>query len=435
MKTRFVLPLLLALSGLTLSPAGANGLMEVYEQAKTYDAELKAAEFDYLAAREALPLSRSSLRPQASLEYVPQYTDFNSDLSPNYFSQGLTLRLTQTVFNYANMLAVDQAKLAVNQAEANYEAQRQDLMVRVSTAYFNVLRAQAVLVFRRSELEAIGRQKEQNERRFEVGLVPVTDVKDAQAQFDLATAQEIAAANSLSAAKEELIVISGADPDNLKELREDVALAQPAPSDINEWVKLAKDQNIPLVIAKLNAEIANKQVKADRAARYPTVDLELFGNINETDRRNAEETESGQVRLRLNLPLLTGGRNNATIRQSRMESLSANSQLTAQRRATVQITRNSFRAVLADISRANALQQALISTQKSLEAQEAGFNEGLLTSLEVLRSLRDTFQAQSDYSSARYDYIVNSLNLKQAAGILNENDLREIDSWLKAATP
>lgn len=303
-------------------------------------------------------------------------------------------------------------------------------MVRVSTSYFNVLRAQANLLFRRSELEAIGRQKEQNERRFEVGLVPVTDVKDAQAQFDIAKAQEIAAINSLSAAQEALIAISGADPANLKQLRDDTPLVAPTPADMSVWVKTAEEQNIPLVIAKLAAESAKSQIKADRAARYPTLDLELQGNINETERVNTDDNESGSVRLNLTLPLLTGGRNSTLIRQSRKKALAANAQLTAQRRATVQSTRNAYRGVTADISRANALQQALISTQKSLEAQEAGFSEGLLTSLEVLRSLRDTFRAQSDYSSARYDYIINLLNLKQASGILKESDLEEIDSWL-----
>lgn len=422
----------LALGLVMAIPAGASaaGLREIYELAKAYDAELKAAEYDFAALSQSVPLARSSLRPQLNSGFSYGLNDASPDASGSYQQQRLTLQLSQTLFNYADMLAVDQSKLALNQAEAELEAQRQALIMRVSSAYFSVLRSQAVLLFRRSELDAIGRQKEQNERRFEVGLVPVTDVKNAQAQYDLATAQEIAAANALSTAQEALIVISGADPEGLAELRDDAPLVSPSPADIDAWVRTAENQNIPLIIARLAAENAKTQIKADRALRYPTLDLVGVGSMNQTGQDGRPDSDSGEIRLEFNLPLLSGGRTSALIRQSHYESLSANQRLTAQRRATVQTTRDSYRGVVADISRTQALRQALISTQKSLEAQEAGFAEGLLTSLEVLRSLRDTFQAQSDYSSSRYDYILNSLNLKQASGVLSEKDLTEVDSWL-----
>jgi len=424
---------LLLLAPLVMSQsASASGLMDIYELAKTYDAELKVAEFDFQAASESVNLSRSSLRPSIDLSGSFGIRDASPDGDGSYDRQSLNLTARQTLFSYANMIELDRAKLSLRQARAQLEAQRQNLILRVANAYFNVLRSQATLLFRRSELDAIGRQKEQNERRFEVGLAPVTDVKDAQAQFDLATAQEIAAANQLSTAQEALIVISGADPSRLEELQEDAPLVAPKPSNIDAWVNLAKEQNIPLVISRLSVESARESVRENRAARYPKLDLLLTGGINETGYNGAIESgsESGELRLELNLPLLTGGRTSALIRQADMQAKSAAQQLSAQSRETVQNTRDSYRSVIADISRVSALRQALISTQKSLEAQEAGFAEGLLTSLEVLRSLRDTFRAQSDYSSARYDYIVNSLNLKLAAGILQEKDLQQIDSWL-----
>jgi len=408
----------------------AEGLYDIYQQALAYDAELRAAEYDFAAQKELVPLSRSALRPQANLTGSVGYVDINPDSSNNFVSQALGLTLRQTIFNRAGKITVNQARLSVMQAEAQLESQRQALMIRTATAYFNVLRAQADLLFRRSELDAIGRQKEQNERRFEVGLVPVTDVKNAQAQFDLATAQEIAAANQLSTTEEALIVISGADPKNLNQLSQDAPLVLPQPADINAWVKIAEEQNIPLVIARLESESAWGQVRADRAERLPTLDLVGLGRLSQTGQRNGRDIDSGELRLELNLPLLSGGRIKATIAQSRYEALSAGQQLTVQRRAAVQNTRDSYRSVVADVSRVRALEQALISTQKSLEAQEAGFAEGLLTSLEVLRSLRDTFRAQSDFSSARYDYILNSLNLKQAVGILHESDLQAVNAWL-----
>ena len=418
----------LAIAGTT--QASAAGLFEIYELARDYDADLKAAEYDYAAASENVSISRSTLRPSLDFNLSAGIRDATPDGDGSYDNQTAILRGRQTLFNFANMVALDQAKLGVEQARAQLEAQRQNLMLRVATAYFDVLRAQAELLFRRSELDAIGRQKEQNERRFEVGLVPVTDVKDAQAQFDLASAQEIASANRLSTAQEALIVVSGADPTQLQELLDTAPLVAPVPADIDAWVNLAKEQNIPLVISRLAAESAKEQIRGTRAGRYPNLDLVLEGIQRDTGFTNGSDQDSAEIRLELTLPLLTGGRVSAEIRQAKMQALSAGQQLAAQSRATVQNTRDSYRSVVADISRVNALQQALISTQKSLEAQEAGFAEGLLTSLEVLRSLRDTFRAQSDYSSARYDYIINSLNLKQAAGILQESDLQLIDSWL-----
>lgn len=418
----------------TLSLSGslvqADGLLDVYNLAKTYDADLKAAEFDFEATRNAVRITKADNRLQAALGASASIGDVNDDGDGSFTSQALSLSLRQTLFNSAQSIAIDQSRLAVTQAEAQLESQRQSLILRVATAYFDVLRAQAVVAFRRSELDAIGRQKEQNERRFDVGLVPVTDVKNAQAQFDLATAAEIAAVNQLSAAEEALIVVSGADPKLLAELREDMPLVSPDPSDIKAWVKISEEQNIPLIVAKLAAESAKQGIAANRALRMPTLDLVGSASSSETEQLGRPDVDRAEIGLELSVPLLTGGRTNALVAQARANSLASNERLVSQRRATVQQARNAYRNVLASISRVNALRQALESTQKSLEAQEAGFAEGLLTSLEVLRSLRDTFSAQSDYAAARYDYILSTLQLKQVAGILTEADLTEIDQWL-----
>ena len=162
------------------------------------------------------------------------------------------------------------------------------------------------------------------------------------------------------------------------------------------------------------------------------MDLVGIANTSRSGHDLRDDIEAGELRLELNLPLLTGGRTNALVRQSKAKLRAAEQQLELQRRQTVQQTRNAYRNVVANIAQANALKQALASTQKSLEAQEAGFEEGLLTSLEVLRSLRDTFQAQSDYAGARYQYIVNTLLLKRSAGTLQESDVQQINSWLDA---
>ena len=422
--------LLLALS----TTASANNLYQLYQQASKYDAELAVAKAEYEAAVEAVPLARSGLLPQANAGYRASYTDANPDGSDNYLSHGPNITISQAVFNRAASANLSQAKVAARRAKTLYEAQQQALMLRVSDAYFEVLEAQANLVFRRAERKAIGRQKEQNERRFDVGLVAITDVKDAQAQFDLATAQRIAAQNGLEAAQEALRLITGVESVNLDELRTDTPLAAPSPQNMEQWTELALKRNLALQAAILAAEAANKNVAINRAGRMPTLDLIGIANRNNTEHRTRVDTDSGELRLQLDLPLLTGGRNNALVRQAKAQARASDRQMELQKRLTVQQTRNAYRGVLASISRAEALKQALISTRKSLEAQEAGFAEGLLTSLEVLRSLRDTYRAQSDLSAARYDYIIRSLELKRAAGILKEADLQQLSRWLQPSS-
>ena len=173
------------------------------------------------------------------------------------------------------------------------------------------------------------------------------------------------------------------------------------------------------------------ELAGSRAARYPTLDLVGIAASNDSSSAFRSSTEFGELRLEVNLPLLTGGRNNAQVSQSKAQLRATQQQFELQKRITIQETRDAYRNVVATVAQAGALKKALESTQKSLEAQEAGFAEGLLTSLEVLRSLRDTFQAQSDFATARYQYIVNSLLLKNAAGILSEEDVDEINGWLE----
>lgn len=426
---------LLSISVLPLSllpaSAGAEGLYDVYQQAREYDAQLRAAMHDYQAASQNVPITRSALRPQIGAGLSSGFYDYSNDGSDNFVAHQLTLSLNQTVFNRVRSLDLSRAELGLEIAKLNLEAEQQGLIMRVATAYFNVLRASAELEYRRAELDAIARQKEQNERRFDVGLVPITDLKNAQAQYDLAYAREIASANQLAAAKESLIAISGSNPETLRGLRENAPLVAPDPADMKAWIKISEDQNLQLLAARLQLELSRRDVDSARANRYPTLDLVGVGTMNQTEQFGRSDSESGQVRLDLNVPILTGGRNTALISQARSEMQATNQRLVAQRRATVQTTRDAYRNVVADISRVNALRQALLSTQKSLQAQEAGYKEGLLTSLEVLRSLQDTFSAQSSWSAARYDYILNLLALKQASGMLNENDLKQIDSWLQ----
>ncbi|ASJ71482.1 TolC family outer membrane protein [Granulosicoccus antarcticus] len=421
---------LIAAPLLFASAAQAVDLQEVYEQAREYDAEYSASQYDLEAARERIPLARSTFRPQLTFGGEAGISTLADDGEGPYNETALSLSLSQTLFNRSGSKLLDQAELNVMQAEAQYAALGQTLILRVATAYFDVLRADANVEFSQSELEAISRQLEQAERRFDVGLVPITDVRSAQAQYDLAVAQEIAAANQLSTAQEALVLISGQTPETLAPLAEDSPLLPPDPANIDAWVDMAVDQNLELVIARLSDDSSQMQVDIERAERYPTLDLVGSAASSTTDQINRSDADVAEIKLQLVFPILTGGLVNAQVAQARALSLSSGEQLLAQQRATIQQTRDGYRGVQASISLVKAFRQALESTQKSAEATEAGFRAGTRTSVEVLQALRDTFSARSDYAGARYDYIINSLNLKAAAGTLSEDDIYSINLFL-----
>lgn len=410
--------------------AQAADLREVYEQAKDYDAEYQAAQYDLQTAGQRVPLAKSAFRPQISIGAEAGLSSLSKDGQGSYQDTSLSLSISQALFNRSNSKLVDQAKLGVLQADAQYAAVGQTLILRTATAYFDVLRAQANVEFSQSELQAISRQREQAERRFDVGLVPITDVRSAQAQYDLAIAQEIAASNQLSTAQEALRRISGIDDELLTPLADDLPLTAPDPTNIDDWVDLAMDQNLELVIARLASESSSTQIAIERGNRYPTLDLVGIAATNTTEQNNRNDTDANEIKLQLRIPILTGGRVNAQVAQAKSQALSDNQQLIVQERTTTQQTRDSYRGVQASISLVRALRQALVSTQKSAESAEAGFRAGTRTSVEVLQALRDTFRAQSDYAGSRYDYIINSLNLRAASGTLTENDLFAINRFL-----
>lgn len=405
-------------------------LITVYENAKLHDAEFQSAQFELEAARQLVPLARSAFRPQIIFAAEAGIASTVDDGQGSFEQTGLSLSLSQSLYNRVNSQLLDQAEIGVLQAEAQYAAIGQTLILRSASAYFDVLRAEAIVEFTQSELQAISRQREQAERRFDVGLVPITDVRSAQAQYDLAIAQEIAASNQLSAAKEALLLVSGIEADLLAPLASDLPLNPPDPADIEQWVDMAMEQNLELVIARLAKQSSEKQISAERAERYPTLDLVGSGISTTTEQFGRSDLEQAEIMLQLQIPILTGGRINAQVAQAKSEANIAAQELLLQERTTTQQTRDGYRGVQASISRVKALRQALVSTQKSAEATDAGFRAGTRTSVEVLQALRDTFSARSDFSGARYDYIINTLNLKAASGSLSEADLLSINRFL-----
>ncbi|WP_018861208.1 MULTISPECIES: TolC family outer membrane protein [unclassified Thioalkalivibrio] len=438
----------LAVAGIALlvaSPAPAASLLEVYERAATEDAELRAAKAEYRSILERRPLARSAFRPQITgdAEAGAFYNDYRGQDSFDGRQTSFGVSLVQSLYDRRNYIELAQADLEIARAEAELDAARQDLILRVSEAYFDVLIAQETLAFREAELEAIGQQLEQTERRFEVGLIASTDVKEAQAQRDIAEAERIAAENQLDVAREQLAVITNTYWDELDILREDAELTPPDPADPQAWVDIALENNLELAAQRLTTETAREQIDRQRAEGYPRLNLNAsvsenrFHGIDDggTTQQGVgpffNEGTEAQVGVRLEFPLYSGGRVNALTRQAREDFQAAQESQSLVERRTTQDTRNAYLSVIANSSRVRALEQALISTQSAFEAAEAGFEVGTRTQVDVLLALREVFRAERDYAEARYGFLTDSLRLQRAAGRLSVADLESINQLLE----
>jgi outer membrane protein len=432
--------LVFALAAGLLAPGtwASEGLIDVYQAALQNDPQYLAAEAQYRAALEAKPQARSLLLPQVFLsgdvgrsDREVNGSDFDLD------TQGWAISLNQSLYNAEFWTRLRQADSGIAQAEAGIAAERQALIVRVAEAYFAVLAAQDNLEFTEAEREAIARQLEQSQRRFEVGLIAITDVKESQARFDQSDAQVIEAQNLLDNAREQLATVIGRYPEELTRLSPDLPLVTPDPDDIDAWVEVALEQNFDLAAARFATEVAQREIAAQRSGHYPTLDLnaayadrdddQLFG----TNVSASTDIEDASISIEARLPLYQGGRTSSLTSQAREEFQRAQELQEAQRRETIRQARASYLNAKADIARVRALGQALESTQTAAEATEAGFEVGTRTAVDVLLTLSNVFAAERDYASARYQYVLNSLRLRQAAGTLSIEELEAIGRWLR----
>ena len=435
MKLRFCTPLIIAASALTPQLAVSADLSEIYQMAASKDSVIQASRAQYEAAIAALPLARSAILPQITVSADIAKNEINDDTSGAFGDGSLGASITQFVYNPTAWRSVKKAKVTVAKAEATLKEAEQTLMFRTSQAYFNILTAKEAYSAASSSREAIAQQTDQAERRFDVGLSAITDVKEAQAQLDLAVAQEVVAENQLALAREALRVIINEEVPELDDLKEEAALTAPDPNSIEEWIVVATANNPRLDVARKDFELAEGDVSIERAGRLPTLALVGGYQNQKSDREvvlgTTADSESGQISLQLEYPLLTGGRTSALIGQARSRASQASFNLETVRRAVVQETRDAYLTVLADISQTNALQKALSSTEVAKDATQAGFDAGTRTAVEVLVSLRDTFNAYADYAAARHQYIISSLELRLAAGILAEKHIDAISNSLE----
>lgn len=418
--------------------AHAETLQEAYALALQSDPVLAAAEAQYRSVLEAKPQARAALLPQLNAQAAIYDKDVTyDDASPvfqdaHYRRKNWGLSLDQALFNRQAWLRLAQADLQLAQAEAQVQAERQALVVRLAEAYFDVLAAQDNLEFAKAEKTAISRQLEQTRERFRVGMLAITDVRESEAQFDLSVAQAIDAANQLDIARESLEVITGQLSTELAGLREDFVPSAPTPDDLTAWVDQALKNSLALRAAQFAVELAEKEVANRKAGHLPTLGLGAdYGVQDDSGGFSEGKATDVTVGLTLVVPLYTGGLTSARVVEGQQLKAKAQQQYEQQKRETIRQTRASYLSVLSGISRVSALRQALSSTQTAADATKAGFEVGTRTSVDVLLALRETYRARRDYARARYDYIVSTLKLKQATGLLSAEDLTEIKTGMK----
>ena len=424
--------------------AQATSLLDAYKDAVQNDPQILQAKARYDVARESQNIAFSGLMPK--LEFSSDYTKSSRemidkdhgiiDVDTDSVSYGIGF--SQEIFNMGTWKELDASEKRALQAQAGYDLAQQALISRVSNAYFDILKKQDTLEFVIAEKKAIERQLEQTRQRFNVGLTAITDVDEAQANFDSAIAQEIRATNDIEIAKEALREITGKYYTDLDAINTDrFDAAKPSPENIESWVEKAKEFNLELKAKELEVQAAKLDIDRAESGHYPT--LNLTGGLNKGHddvtqlgvTNNGENLDSSSIKLSLTVPLYSGGATSAAVRQAQANYVVASEDMELTYRSAVRQVRSSYVDVIALVSTLKALQQSVVSAESALKATQAGFEVGTRTIVDVLNSTRNLYNAKSNLSNTRYDYILATLALKQASGSLNPSDVEAINKGLK----
>jgi outer membrane protein len=417
----------------------AADLLSAYKLAEKNDPVYLQAIASHRATLESRPQAIAQLLPSVNLNAKSTRFDQNiSSGSPlgasggiNFNSRGYSLSVSQPLFRRDRFIALEQADSEINQAEAELTSAQQDLIIRIAERYFDVLASKDNLQFAQTEVKSLSRQLEQANQRFEVGLSAITDVQEAQAGYDLAVAQEIQALNAIDNAQEATRELTGEYLTVFDGLGDSMSLVRPEPETIDSWTRLSLDQNLGVTAANYATETARKEIKRQSAGHYPTLDLVASQNYDSSGGRfGATKIHTSSIGLELNIPIYSGGQVSSQTREAYENYNIAIHALEQSRRSAQRLTREAYLGVISGISQVKALKQAVVSSETALEATEAGFEVGTRTAVDVVVSQRATSEARRNYSQAKYDYILNTLKLKQAAGTLSPDDLKLINAWL-----
>ena len=432
-----LLPILIGLSLTGFSAMSqAENLLQVYQQARISNPDLRKSAADRDAAFEKINEARSPLLPQLGLG--ADYTYTNGYRDSNGINSNVTsgsLQLTQVLFDMSKWRALTLQEKTAGIQDVTYQTDQQTLILNTATAYFKVLAAIDTLSYTEAQKQAIYRQLDQTTQRFNVGLVAITDVQNARSQYDAVLANEVTARNDLDNAVEELRQVTGNYYPELASLNVD-GFKTSKPQAVNALLKEAENRNLSLLQARLSQDLAREQIRQAQDGHLPTLDLNASSGVsnNRYSGSNSitQDADIGQnkIGLSFSMPLYQGGMVNSQVKQAQYNFVGASEQLESAHRSVVQTVRSSFNNVNASISSINAYKQAVVSAQSSLDAMEAGYSVGTRTIVDVLDATTTLYNAKQQLSNARYNYLINELNIKSALGTLNEQDLVALNNTL-----
>ena len=432
-----------ALSGAP-SPASADDLLQIYRDALASDPVLASARANWAATQENVPQARAGLLPSVGLAanateedfYEKIHVDPAQKVRERFPQLAYTVSASQPLYRPQNSIAFAQAKQQVGQGDFVLSSAQQDLIVRVTQAYFDVLLARFNIELTESQKAAVSENLAQAKRNFEVGTATITDTNDAQAKYDQIVAQEIAARTDLDNKLAALRAIIGRFPADLKRFGDKFDPHLPAPNALEPWVEQALNQNLQVRIAQANFDIATLEVERQRATHYPTIDL--VASINQGYAGGSASTSSAafdsrlaQIGVQLNVPLYQGGAIESRVRQAIANQDRARQDLEAARRSAQLLAQTSFSGVTSGVAQVKAFEQALASAQVSYESNKLGLEVGVRTNLDVLNQQQQVFQTRFNLTQSYYNFLISQLKLKQAVGTLTDADLEQINRDLR----
>ena len=449
MYTKFVFVIVLFT---VFSPAARTAelqqnLLDIYQLALAHDPTLASARSDNNAQQEKITQGRAlylptvtfsanASRSDSDIKYIGTGNNPFSAGGPQTFdTAGYGVNVNQPIFRWQSIVQYQQAKVQASLSDKQLMLAQQNLMLRVSQAYFDVLLAQDKVDLTGAQKTAINRQLEQAKANFEVGTATITDVNEAQARYDLTVAQELAAINDFEVKKRAVQAITGELPKRLATARADIKTTSPEPIQLEKWVEIAEQNNLNLSIQQQALEIASREVEKQFAAHLPTLDA--VGSYNSTRANGGingfgTDLQNSTIGIQLQIPIFQGGATNSKVREAAANKQKAMDDLEAARRQADLDTQQAYLSLVSSVAQVSAYEQALVSSQSQLDSTNLGYEVGIRTSVDVLNAQQQLFSAKRDLLQARYTYLISILKLKSAAGLLTDADLTEINQHLVA---
>lgn len=430
---RTLIPLL-AVAGLSSPSANAAALADLYRMALENDPQLKAAEARYLAGQEAGTQGLAQLLPQINAGGSYTHAD-DSFRNQSADDRAWQVSLVQPVFDTAKWFGYKKSQLITEQAALQFDLDQQQLIQRTVDAYLGVLRAMSALDTAQAQERALQRRLEQVNAQFEVGVIAITDVQEAQASFDNAVVQRIDAEGALSNSYEALERLSGQRVTAVDPLREDYPIEPVLPTEADPWLEKARNGNIALKLRELGVETSRRDTQIARSGHQPRVNLEANYGYSESEFNGRPWDDSSSVALTLSVPLFSGGATSSQVRQAQQNLYAAQYEREDQYRNLTEQTRSLLRDLQTSVQSVKARMQSIKSRETALRATEEGFNVGTRNVVDVLQAEQALYQARLDYATARLNHVSTLFRFKQQLGTLSPDDVLALDEWLQTPTP